>query len=272
MNEGFPLPPETDAMAEKAAHYIASMFLPYFQKRIQHTKTKRAHEIVKYHEYARLATQYRKDGKPFFGTMKEDENTTWGKASMRVHPKQDTEFPDIVLKVTQGYTASNDGYVEDVEQPQEVFILVDQIQFIKSFKKCTAELVDTIKHEVRHWLQINQSIGLPKRRVLNKKIDVMGHHLAPYKGYRAAREPHHRRDIEFKTNIHTYAFRLKTWMNRNIPHNEWKQAFLRMVTDNTYYTGNSEIDHLLDNIEDMKKRDKERWKLFVKELYREILA
>jgi len=235
-------------------------------------KTASPERIVKYHEYLRLATQYRKGGKPLFGTMKEDENTTWGKADLRVYPKGGGDFPDTVLKITGGYSHSNGGYVEDVEQPQEIFILVDKIAFIKSFKKSTDELIDTIKHEIRHWYQFNQQVGLPKVKVLNRKTDVLGQYLEPVKGYQSARNPHHMRDIEFKTNVHTYAFYLKRWLNRNVERKKWKIKFIRMMSGIPLWTGDEEIGQMLDNIEDMRKKDRPRWKQFVKELYREIFT
>lgn len=270
ITESFELPPEMDDQSEKLAHFIASFFLKYFKTRITNAKTKSDTDIVKYNEYYRLAKQYRDEGKLLFGVMKYEEDTTWGYSNVRIFSKNRL-LPDVVLKITDGYQSSNGGYVEDVEEPQEIFILVNKSDFIKTFRKSTEELIDTVKHEIRHWHQFTDIIGLPKTKILNKKVDVLGKSLKPnFFGY-VPKEQHHMRDIEFKTNLHTYSFYIKRFLNKNLPKSEWKKEFQDMVSGKPLYTGGNEtMEMILDNLEHMMKKDQPRWRQFVKELYKLI--
>lgn len=267
INEAFKLPSDVEIQAEKLAQFIASIFLKKFKSVISSGSLQSDESILKFHEYYRLAKQYRNEGLLLFGVMKENEITDWGEATMRIYSKNKL-LPDVILKVKEGGShVSNDGYVEDTKNPQEIFIMVDEFNFTHSFKKSTEELTDTIKHELRHWKQFTDVIGLPKTKVLNRKTDVLG--FRDVHGY-AAREPHYMRDIEFKPNLHSYAFHIKRYLNRNLPETQWKKEFKDMMLGVPVYTGNANVDHILDNIKNMKKKDTVRWKQFVKELYKLI--
>ena len=270
ITEAFELPSEMDIQAEKLAHFIASFFLKYFKTRISHTKTKSDTDIVKYNEYYRLAKRYRNEGKSLFGVMKYEEDTTWGYSDVRIFSKNGL-LPDVVLKITDGYSSPNGGYVEDVEEPQEIFILVNKSDFIKTFRKSTEELIDTVKHEIRHWHQFTDIIGLPKTKILNKKVDVLGKALKPNLFGYVPKEQHHMRDIEFKTNLHTYSFYIKRFLNRNLPKSKWKEEFNDIVSGRILNTGTDEmLSNIVDNLEHMIKKDRPRWRQFVKELYKLI--
>jgi hypothetical protein len=269
LSEAFELPPEVDEQAEKLGKFIASLFLKYFKTRMTHIHGKSDTEIVKYNQYYRLAKQYRTEGKPLFGVMKDDEISEWGESSLRIYSKNDM-LPDVLLFITNGYHRSNDGYMDSVEDPQQVFLLVNKDDFIKSFEKSTDELIDTVKHEVRHWYQATDVVGLPKTKILNKNVDVLGHALNPnFFGY-VTQEKHHMRDIEFKTNLHTYEFHIKRYLNRNVPKPEWKKEFYDIVSGRTLYAGSAMMNTIVDNLEDMMKKDLPRWRQFVKELYKLI--
>ena len=78
------------------------------------------------------------------------------------------------------------------------------------------------------------------------------------------------RDIEFKTNLHTYAFYIKRYLNRNVPKPEWKKEFQDVISGHTLYAGSAMMNSIVDNLEDMMKKDKPRWHQFTKELYKLI--
>ena len=258
-----------DVQSEKLAQFIASLFLTYLKEKLSDTEGKSNDEIVDNNEDYRLATKYKNEGKPLFGVIKDKEFTDWGEASLRIYSKNDV-LPDTILFITNGYHSSNDGYMYSVEDPQEIAILVNKDDFIKFFKKSTEELIDTVKHEIRHWYQSTEIIGLPKTKILGKDVDVMGSALKPtFFGY-VTKQPHHLQDIEFKTNLHTYAFHIKRYLNRNIPKSEWKKEFNDMMSGKPIYTGSRMMNTILDNIEHMMKKDKPRWRQFVKELYKLI--
>ena len=176
-------------------------------------------------------------------------------------------MPDVILKIVNGDNneADSSGYVEQIENPKEIFIRVDKISFTHLFKKSTEELTDTIKHEIRHWVQFTKIIGLPKEKIINKNADVLGY--TSYKGLKS-RESHHMRDIEFKTNVHTYAFYIKRYLNKNYEKPMWQRRFKSIANGIVVYTGDKSIDMIIDNLNNMKKRDIPRWKQFVKEIYK----
>ena len=271
INESFKLAPNVDSQSEILAKFIASFFLKYFETRVQNSKTKTDHAIVKYNEYYKLAKQYRDEGKKLFKTMRCEEDTNWGQASLRVYPTSGVDgkfiMPDVILKITNGYTTSNGGYVVHSKSPQDIYILVNRHSFIHSFKKSTEELTDTIKHEIRHVQQFSDNIGFPKTKVLSKTADILG--FRNIHGYNA-RERHHMRDVEFKTNLYSYKFHIEKFLNRSFPYKQWKEKFNDIVTGKPIYTGIDTLETIIDNLEHMKNKDFPRWKLFTKELYKLI--
>jgi hypothetical protein len=175
-------------------------------------------------------------------------------------------MPDVILKVTDGYSDSNGGYVNDVDKPNEIFILVNKSDFINNFKKSTDELIDTIKHEIRHWVQFNTFNGLPKEKILNRKTDVLGYSMEKGKHIKY-RQPHHLQDLEFKTNVHSYAFLIRRFLNKNFPRSQWESKFKDMFSGTPIYTGDDVLDNKLDNIDHMRKNDNLRWRQFNKEIH-----
>ena len=264
LNENFELHPEADELAVAAAKFIASLFLPYFKTRAEHSKTKSNESIMKYHEYYKLASQYKTEGRKLFTINSYKIDTTWGTSNFKISSKQG-EFPDIILRLTNGYTYSNDGYVNVEENPLNLYILVDMYAFIHSFKKSTNELIDTVKHELRHVVQLISKTGLPKDKVLNRKTDLSGY------GANLKRSEHHLRDIEFKTNLHTYAFHIKNYLNKNYPRNQWSAAFKNLISGSYQSTSinykSDKLNGILNNIDNMKRKDPVRWRQFIKELY-----
>lgn len=264
LDEAFNLPPELDSLTEGLAYFIASLFLKYFQTRASHGKTKKRSAIVTAHDDLRAAIQYRNEGKALFGIIGDNRQTAWGKADGLISLKSPKDFPKTVLKITDGYSFATSGYVEEVE-PNEIYILVDRQEFINQFKGSTAELIDTIKHEVRHWKQLNQGRGLPKTKVLNRNSNILGYRHDPK--YKATKEPHYMRDIEFKTNLHTYAFYIEKYLNKTQSRSNWKTTFKALVTG---ASSPEDLDPIPNNLGQMKIRDPLRWKFFIKELYKLI--
>jgi len=278
MNEGFELPSDTDTKSEILSRFIASFFLNYFKTKISNTKTKSDQSIVKYNMYYRLAKQYREAGKHLFKVTKDNSKTYWGKADYKLTSK-DESMPNVIVKMYDGNTTDVQGYVDDTDMTniKNIYIVVFKSKFINTFNKATEELTDTIKHEVRHWVQFKTQTGLPKEKILNRDTDVLGNYLhdispkdMPGLKYKAGREQHHMRDIEFKTNVHTYAFYIKQYLNKNVEKNMWARRFKSIVNGVPAYTGLERMDFIIDNLGSMKKKDDTRWKQFVKELYKLI--
>lgn len=264
IKEGLNLPKELEIECNRLAEYIASMFLPYFKKRIQHTKTKSDESIVKYHEYYRLATEYKKN-KQYFYVNKSSVDSIWGSVSFFISSKNNV-LPRIFVKITNGYTSSVDGYVS--QESKDMFLLVDTLHFVKYFKKSTEQLRETIKHESRHIFQLsNMDIkGLPKKDVRDTgQRDVFGYNL---KG--SGRGSHVTRDIEFKPNVHTYAFHIKNHLNRFYNRSDWDDGFNKLISNEDRNSKSTELNDVLEGIDSLKRYNFDKWKQFVKEIYKDI--
>jgi hypothetical protein len=270
INEVATLPPDMDKEAEILAGFIASFFIRYFQTRISHAKTKSDQNIVKYNEYYKLAKQYREVGKQHFKVEPTNTLVNWGKANYRIHSLNEI-LPDVILKIGGGYSMSHDAYVDEEKKYAEVVLYVDTYHFVKSFKKSTADMMATLKHEILHCVQmtepdsgvIGKMRGMPKDKVMSKTHDVYGR-----KSPGAIQTKSHPvRDIEFKPNLITYTHYIKNYLNRNFSITEWKDAFRKIIMGYEVNTANEVINNYSFGLGYMRKADNERWKQFVKELY-----
>lgn len=266
LRESFDLPPEVNQKCELLAKFIASFFINSLKNKTQNIKTKSDKKIVRQNMEYNLATLYRAEGKKHFVVDRHPEDTKWGEANIRIISKEDG-FPDTILYISTVRTVSDDGYVDDVEEPQQIYILVDSPQFLKNFEESIKHLTDTIKHETRHWIQLTHDIGLPKEKILNRKTDVFGHALKPTLKNYYTQQQHHMRDIEFKPNVHTYAFRIKEYLNKTFPKHQWKNEFKQLITYKRPDSHDESITLIMTALKHMYNKDKLRWRQFVKELY-----
>jgi hypothetical protein len=79
------------------------------------------------------------------------------------------------------------------------------------------------------------------------------------------------RDVEFKTNLHSYAFKIKNALNKTYPKKECKKIFRDIIISGKGIPGKDDVvNNVLYNLDDMRKKDFPRWKQFIKELYKEI--
>ncbi len=274
LTESFNLPSDMDEECDRLAEYIASFFLPYFETRISHVKTKSDDTIVKYNEYYRLAKQFRSRNKGHFQTRKKNEYTSFGPSDF-VIATADQKLPLVYLKFTNGYDTSTDGRL-DVET-FNIYIIIDKIQFIKSFKESLEDLKETIKHEVRHYIQlsnkeemnINKFYGQPKDKVLSTSHDFLGYRKG---SSMLLRRSHELTDVEFKTNLYTYSHYIKWYLNKRFDKPSWLKAFKDMMMGNYPTTGNHALDGIIDRMKNMMIADPKRWKQFVKEMYKLIFV
>ena len=263
LTESFELPTEINIKAEILTKTIASIFLKYFEKAISPSTNKIDKNIVIYNQFYKLTKQYYSEGTKLFNIIKTIEDTQWGMAHYKISSK-DESFPDVILYITDGYPTATDGGM-NIDDIQKMYILVDRNKFLQSFMESTEELMDTVKHEIRHWYQMSNNLkGLPKVGIRSKKFDPYGY------GKGVERSPHHMRDIEFKTNLHSTKFLMERYFNKNIPEKDWKKEFKKMVIGNKFYTDDDSLTHSLESLDDMRKKDRPRWEQFVKELYKLI--
>jgi len=271
LNEGFDLPTGIDSQTEKLANFIGSFYLPDIEEELNKAKEQMEYDrIVKYEEYFRLAKQYQDEGKRLFTVKKTVTNRAlFGKTTLAIHSKN-KKLPRVHLKMTDGYDNSNSGQVSEPPNP-EVFVMTDKYHFVKAFKKSLGEFTDTLKHEIRHYFQFTTRkggfVGLPKRNVLDKRTDAFG--TANIHGY-PAQQPHELTDIEFKPNVHTYAYYIKKYLNRNQAKDKWVPVFKKIATGIPIETRDRDVLYLIDKLRNMRNKDVEKWRQFVKELYKEV--
>lgn len=274
INEGFNLPEGTDEKIEKLTQFIGSFFLPHFENLAKNAKSKSRDVVVSQYENYNLAKKYRDVGKSLFKVeKKKTKRNFFGDASLIIHTK-DGDLPEIHLKISDAYTLSNAGYVNlDDDNDPKVFILVDKDHFYDDFKKSIYDTTETLKHEVRHYLQYtgdeNTIIGLSKKKAKSKDGDLHG--IVNIRGYNA-REKHHMRDIEFKPNVHTYAHYIKQHFNRTIPKSFWLRRFKNLIGKTPVFSGDEIVDTLIDNMGDMREKNESKWRQFVMEVYKEIFV
>lgn len=268
---GVKLPPDMNKKAEVLCGFIGSFFAKFFENRVKHIKTASREHIVKYAEYLKLAKEYRIAGKQVFTTVPSDDLTPWGKANFRISAR-DESMPHIILKIGGGYNQSHDADVSDDDEGHaEIRLLVDTQHFVKSFKKSIIDTTETLKHELAHVLQlsdpegskINKFWGMPKDKVMSKKADIYGNR--DIHGY-STRYSHGMRDIEFKPNLMTYPHYIKNYLNRNHPAYEWVETFKDIIMGRKTHTANEVINNYSEQLGEMLRIDKTRWKQFVKEL------
>lgn len=270
--EGFDLPPDIELECNRAGEFIASLFLSHFKTKIENVKTASPEDIVKYNEYYRLALKYRNNTKSFFEIRKSHGvNSQWGEMNFIINPKNE-KFPNILLKISKsGYSESVDAYVEK-DDPKTMLVLVETYNFINAFKTQTNYLKEVLKHEVRHSIQMYSKwqggmVGLPKQNVKDLSRDVFGFNISG----RGSRLPHEYRDIEFKPNVHTYAYHIKKYLNKWYPRNKWAEGFKDLLMGKSLHSFDRKIREIVYMFNGLRESDYDRWKLYVKELYKEIV-
>ena len=240
LNEAFPLPPEIEKEADQLSKYLAALTLG---KRVKSARFIKEPTINRF-KNARLQ-------------------------GVKIHSKSGI-LPTVYFYVRSSLDyRSNTGEVS--EKDDNVYIVTSKKHFVRDFGRSLAELTDTVKHEMRHKLQDQRSehglmIGLPKTKVLDKKRGIHG--IEGQFGFHTLQKPHHLRDIEFKTNVHTYAFYIKRHLD-TVPEEERINEFKRILLGNNP-TGDKALDGILSNIGNMLSEDPTRGRLFIKELYKLI--
>ena len=268
LHEVISLPPDMDKKVEILGGFIGSFFIKYFKDRMANTKTKSDEQIVKYAEYYRLAKQYRDAGKQIFVVESSDNLIPTGKANYRIYSR-DESMPDVIVKIGGGYTQSHDADIDETNMYAEIRLYVDTQHFVNAFKKSVADTTETLKHEVAHVLQltdpekgeINKFWGMPKDKIMSKDRDIYGR-----RPNGVGRSPHPMRDVEFKPNLMTYSYYIRSYLNRNYSIGEWNDAFKNIVMGYTVNTHNKVVNNYSFGLGYMRKTDNERWKQFVKEL------
>jgi hypothetical protein len=272
LNEGFDLPPDIDNRAELLSKFIVSLFLSDFEDKLSDMSRMGAGDIIKYNEYYRLTALYKKETEGMFSIKKEGVETKWGISSMTV-VCNDGVLPNTVIVMGVGYNKNVDGEAphehdnvdgEDILVINHIRILIDSQKFKNNFKESITDLDDLVKHELRHWMQFKDVIGLSKVGLLNKQDGIFGG-LQNVHGYET-RDNHYMRDIEFKPNVHTYAYNIKKSLNKNSSRSDWERDFKNIVTGKGLDRF-GDIRDYINNLKNMKKKDLMRWKQFVKEVY-----
>ena len=168
------------------------------------------------------------------------------------------------------FDVSVDGYVEK-DDPKNIFIMADAYHFVKAFKKSVDYLREVVKHETRHSIQIKaewdgKMKGLPKVGVRDPERDPYG----VRKGGEGSRSAHVTRDIEFKPNVHTYAYHLKRYLSRNYPKSRWAEGLTTLLSFRGVFGRDDKAIEIAQMLDELRTTNPEKWRLFMKELYKEV--
>jgi hypothetical protein len=176
-----------------------------------------------------------------------------------------------VLKVEDGGEYSVLGYTYPTDV-KKIFVLIDAKHFLYDYERSTREVVDTLKHEIRHWYHHMQfpniKVGLPSLKIRNKKGNVFS-----LLGLDKSDTPHHLVDAEFKPNVHTYAYYIEEYLNKYVSKSNWKKVFRNIITGKHIMKHSKApnetpmINYIVSTLGDMMNVDRLRWKQMVKEIY-----
>lgn len=249
IKEVFELPPEINTEAERLTQLIASMF----------------GRSITGQGFLPLTKKYWNDNAPFFSIKRSNKGTSWGGAQYEITSKSGLYSP-VYLCVTHSDDDATSGYIHN--DGEAIYIKADEKHFTENFKTSVDELRETIKHELRHYVQIKQKVGFPRRKLMSKTYNIHGFTDDPR--YKRTRQPHHLRDIEFKTNLHSYAYYIKRSLQQSLDKGRWADQFRKIITGQ--YDGDDRIKNFSDNLIDMAKRDPTRWKQFVLELWKLVFS
>ena len=168
--ESFELPPEINIEAERLTQLIASMF----------GKAVTGQGILP------LTKKYWNDNAPFFSIKRSNKGTSWGETQYEITPKSGLYSP-VYLCVTWDDDAATSGYI--LKEGEAIYIKADEKHFTENFYRAFSELRETVKHELRHYVQLKQKIGFPKRKLMSKTFDIHGFTDDPK--YKKTRQQHH---------------------------------------------------------------------------------
>lgn len=257
ITEKFDLPINLDNQSEVLAKYIASLLLSATAlKRLKFTSKQYIDDEIL---VINKLKQYQRDGPAYFKTKSYKMPTNLGWSSFAIESIHDENFPKVFIG---SYVKRETRAYIDMTS-KNIVIFIDIPNFLNNFDHELRLLMDAVKHEVRHWLQLTRKIGQPKSKILGKKRNFLNYN---------AELPHHLRNMEFKPNVHTYALHIKNYLNKRYSKSEWDMWFKDLIMGN--YEGNIGIlgDVMIKNINNMRIVDKNRWKQFVKELYKEVFS
>lgn len=271
INEGMNIPPKLIDASDKLAKYIGSFILPDLKSMVDSAQKSGDHDkILTAINLYKLASKYRAEGDSMFKVKtKRLKGPQFGDTNLVISSK-DKDVPPIYVRLEQkdipiGYR----GFYHP--DSNHVSLIALRHELIRNFSKTVGELTSTLEHEFAHYWQHNahgeKIVGLPKDKVMSKRADVYGRYNALGKDRVSG---HELRDIEFKTNLKSYAYYLKRFLNQYYPKSLWVRRFKNLVSGEPMFTGDDEVDVILESISHMYRADRPRWRQFVKELYNEI--
>ena len=263
LTEKFNLPESVDFECDRLSEYIASLFVSFFDKKIKQGKLN-PNLLIRFNHYYNLAKKYEGNGK-YFRKFESNLKSNWGNSTLMITSNSKL-LPTTYITISNYKIQAVDGYIVTGES-SKLFVMVSMEKFVNDFENSIKSLNEVIKHEVRHYLQTVDStkmVGLPKKSVRDKSFDVYGDNP------KGDSTPHINKDIEFKPNIYTFVHYIENHLNQHYSKNNWLTGFKKLLSNNDKFKKSQEIKTILQWFDDIKNINKEKYKQYIKEIYKII--
>lgn len=285
--ERLELPPELNTYCERACDYIVGLILFTVNKNlIKSNKTKSADEIVTTHKLYRKGKQLFSSGKQYFSLKKINLDSGSHLYDTGLVPKN-KEMPSIgiIIETVDIEKKEIRGFYSQISNSifMEIYFSLDEIETDNSLNKLILDIKDTLKHEMRHYYQVNNrsNFGVSKAHILRNKIykDYLGMDKRNVINYKKLIHP--LTPLEFKTNVYTYANDIKKYLNSNFSRNDWKIGFIELLnSENTigylnHYMHRTDIEDVVYvkyNLQEVKKEHPSLYKQYIIEIYKLIFT
>ena len=256
---------------------IGFTLMKYTKNRIRNVKQKSPRQIVQLNILHNESKKLIRNGKQYFlSRMKELGFTPF--LSLQLNSNLKLKFPEVRIKTYEKERIGANGFYNPSQNIIEININIESL--VGSYSLARKFIQEVAEHELRHYLQFKQKYGRPKRKISAKStfphVDAGGWH-------------HALKDVEFKTNVHTYANSIKNFLNLFFTKKQWLSKFTDIFIKNQnqtrplysfisffqysskhYVDIQPEIDRVREALSIVWSYNRNKWKQYIVEIYKEI--
>lgn len=171
------------------------------------------------------------------------------------------ELPDCYLQIVELQNPLMTCSANIIVKTKAIEITINKTAIIKNLDEAVSDINESLMHEMRHYVQLSKNIGFAKKKVKTKGYDIFG-----LNKNRTHQLTHQLMDIEFKPNVHTYAYYIKKYLSKYSTKKQWKDEFKNMLL-NPSEEKHGVFSYRLERLAAVRSKDPTRWKQYVKEIY-----
>jgi predicted SprT family Zn-dependent metalloprotease len=258
---------------------IGFTLMKYTKNRIKNVKQKSPKQIVQLNILHNESKKLIRNGKQYFlSRMKELGFTKYPSLQLKSNFK--LNFPEVRIKNSQGERIGAHGLYNPSQNIIEININIESL--VGDYSLARKFIQDVVEHEFRHYLQFKQKYGRPKRKISAKST---------FPSVAAGGWHHALKDVEFKTNVHTYANSIKNFLNLFFTKNQWLSKFTDIFIKNQNQTHPissfisldayiqkdyedifPEIDRVREALSIAWSYNRNKWKQYIVEIYKELFS